>query len=310
MTRPSLRLASCSVIHQRLIERYVAQRMHAQLPAHVHGLRYRRALPGLHAAALCYHEPITRRLLTDWQRACRLQHRPRPAPGLQITPPGPAASDAERLRALWHVSRRWAERLAWACEVRREQPDLTDRLHSGGCADLHDDWCLVAFGGLRFWWQSRLDRALADGERCVRGLSQFRYRKPTDPQSQGPAWDPLTQPLPGIEDTLSSGYYPVIPDYGRDFTFRQHLAYKCHWVLTQSVSILGMMDWDWSQATPAERGKYGAIIFVGSLYSAELAAVAGMAVPRQPLDGFIPGLGIPELFAPPTHPVWRAAFTA
>ncbi|HAT10096.1 MAG TPA: hypothetical protein DCS97_05785 [Planctomycetes bacterium] len=232
-----------------------------------------------------------------------------PAPGAQIAPPGPDARDADRLRALWHVSRRWGERLDWACTLRRLYPDLQQRINTGGGAEPHETWCLAAYGGISFWRQARLNGLLAEGERHTRGLRPFRLRMSTNPGPVDAAWDPLTDPLPGIDAVLTTGYYPLMPDVVRRQTFRQSLAYICQWLLTQSVHIHGLMDYDWSQCTLVERSRYGAVAFVGSLYSAEIAAVAGMALPRQPFPDYVPGVGYPAVYAPPEHPVWRPAFT-
>jgi hypothetical protein len=310
MSRRGLgRPRTCPPLQRHLVELLVAERMDAQLREHGMARRIRPRRAGMLIAAHRSQDPATIRLLADWHRACRSRHRAGPPPGAQIALPGPDASDAERLRALWHVSRRWAERLDWACALRRLHPDLQQRINTGDGADLHETWCLAAYSGIWFWRQARLNSLLAEGERCTRSLRPFRWRTPTNPGPVVAAWDPLTDPLPSIDAVLPTGYYPVMPDVVRRLTFRQDLAYICQWLLTQSVSIHGLMDYDWSQFTPVERSRYGAIAFVGSLYSAEIAAVAGMALPRQPFPDYVAGVGYPAVYAPPEHPVWRPAFT-
>ncbi len=163
-------------------------------------------------------------------------------------------------------------------------------------------------GGIGYFWTNAMRRLLWLGERRVRGMLASRRALPTSPSAADALWDPLTQPLPGIADTLASGLYPVIPNPRLPFTLRQSIAAQCHWLLTQTLPILAPTLFTWSDATPTERKRMGAIVCVGALYSAELATVAGMPVPPQPLAGWVPGVGIPELYTPPDHPVWRPAW--
>jgi hypothetical protein len=219
-----------------------------------------------------------------------------------VPPPTPAAIDARILAALRIVLRAWNERLAWLHQQRACDPAAADGQHA------------VLWHALGFLRISHNvgERSLAYGEALLRGEAGIQPPVRLAVDGSADAWDPVTQPIPGLDGYVECGACPITPDYSPRWDYRQFLASHAQWMLSQALGLVGAASdgrggWVWGDFSPHERRMFGAGIAVMAQTQAELCAVVGIPPHRPPVPGWADGRGLPELFTLPDLAVWHLA---